>query len=137
MIVALRLCTDRKLSVLVHLWEYFSSMVIINKEFFCKVFIYAGISVVSVIIILSQNQSISFELSKNFAMYSFYMALKYTLCWIIIMFRDLGNIVHVSVSSFFCMIAIYEDTPFFCSFHIYLYNTYYMASSVMDIRCLL
>ena len=28
---------------------------------------------------LSKNKSISFELSKNFAMYSFYVALKYAL----------------------------------------------------------
>ena len=67
-------------------------------------------------------------------MYSFYMALKYALHWIVIVFRDLGNVVHIGVSSTFCTIATYEDTPFFCSFCIYLYDTYYVAGSVMDIR---
>ena len=43
-------------------------------------------------------------------MYSFYMALKYILYWILTMFRDLGNIVHFGMSSSFCMIAKYEDT---------------------------
>ena len=70
-------------------------------------------------------------------MYSLYMALKYALRWIVIVFRDLGNVVRVSVSSIFCTIANYEDSPFFCSFHIYLYDTYYAASSVMDIRRIL
>ena len=46
-------------------------------------------------------------------MYSFYMALKYALYWIVIVFRDSGNIVHISVSSTFCTTATYEDTPFF------------------------
>ena len=41
------------------------------------------------------------------------MALKYTLFWRVIAFRDLSNIVRVSMSSTFCMIATYEDTPFF------------------------
>ena len=67
-------------------------------------------------------------------MYLFYVVVKYTLYWIVIAFRDLGNVVCVSMSSAFCMIAMYEDTPFFCSFCIYLYNTYYVAGSIMDIR---
>ena len=50
------------------------------------------------------------------------------------MFRDLGNVRHVGMSSTFHMIATYEDTPFFGSFCIYLYDTYYTASSVMNIR---
>ena len=62
------------------------------------------------------------------------MALKYALHWIVIAFRELGNVVRVNVSSTFCMIAIYDGTPYFCNFCIYLYDTYYVASSVMDIR---
>ena len=67
-------------------------------------------------------------------MYSVYMVLKYALHWIIIMFRDLGNVVHFGVSSTFHTIATYEDILFFYSFYIYLYDTYYAAGSVMDIR---
>ena len=63
------------------------------------------------------------------------MVLKYTLHWIVIAFRELGNVVHVNVSSTFRTIAMYDGTPYFCSFCIYLYDTYYVASSVMDIRC--
>ena len=48
-------------------------------------------------------------------MYSFYVVLKYTLHWIVITFRDSGNVVRVGISSNFCTIATYEDTPFFCS----------------------
>ena len=63
------------------------------------------------------------------------MALKYTLHWIVIAFRESGNVMHVNVSSTFRTIATYDGTPYFYSFHIYLYNTYYVASSIMDIRC--
>ena len=64
------------------------------------------------------------------------MALKYALHWIVIAFRELGNVVHANVSSTFRMIATYDGTPyFFCSFHIYLYDTYYMTGSIIDIRC--
>ena len=65
------------------------------------------------------------------------MALKYALHWIVIAFRESGNIVHVNVSSTFRIIAIYDVTPNFCSFCIYLYDTYYVAGSVIDIRCVL
>ena len=67
-------------------------------------------------------------------MYLFYVVVKYTLRWIVIAFRDLGKVVCVGVSSTFCTIATYEDNPFFCSFCFYLYDTYYVAGSVMDIR---
>ena len=70
-------------------------------------------------------------------MYKFYMALKYALHWIAIAFRELGNVVHVNVPSTFCTIAMYDGTPYFCSFRIYLYDTYYTAGSVMDIRRIL
>ena len=50
------------------------------------------------------------------------------------MFRELGNVVHANISSTFHTIAMYDGTPYFYSFHIYLYDTYYAASSVMDIR---
>ena len=62
------------------------------------------------------------------------MALKYALHWIVIVFRELGNVVHVNVSSTFCTIATYDGTPYFCSFYIYLYDTYYAAGSIIDIR---
>ena len=62
------------------------------------------------------------------------MALKYALHWIVIVFRELGNVVHVNVSSIFRTIAMYDGTPYFCSCHIYFYDTYYAAGSVMDIR---
>ena len=62
------------------------------------------------------------------------MALKYALHWIVIAFRESGNVVHVNVSSDFRMIATYDGTPYFCSFCIYLYDTYYVAGSIMDIR---
>ena len=62
------------------------------------------------------------------------MGLKYALNWIVIMFRELGNVVCVNMSSTFCTIAMYDGTPYFCSFCIYLYDTNYMAGSVMDIR---
>ena len=65
------------------------------------------------------------------------MVLKYALHWIVIAFRELGNIVRVNMSSNFCTIAIYDDTPYFCSFRIYLYDTYSVAGSIMDIRCVL
>ena len=62
------------------------------------------------------------------------MALKYTIHWIVIAFRESGNVVRVNMSSTFRTIATYDGTPYFCSFHIYLYDTYYMAGSVIDIR---
>ena len=61
------------------------------------------------------------------------MAFKYALRWIVITFIELGNVVHANVSSIFRMIATYDGTPYFCNFCIYLYDTYYVASSVMDI----
>ena len=63
------------------------------------------------------------------------MALKYALHWIVIAFIELGNVVRANVSSIFHTIATYDGTPYFCNFFIYLYDTYYMAGSVMDIRC--
>ena len=62
------------------------------------------------------------------------MVLKYALYWIVMVFRELGNVAHANVSSTFHMIARYDGTPYFCSFHIYLYDTYYAAGLVMDIR---
>ena len=62
------------------------------------------------------------------------MALKYALHWIVIAFIVLGNVVHANMSSIFCTIAMYDGTPYFCNFRIYLYDTYYLAGSVMDIR---
>ena len=52
-----------------------------------------------------------------------------------IMFKDSGNIVCNGMFSTYHMIATYEGTPFLCSFFIYLYDTCYVASLVMDIRC--
>ena len=65
------------------------------------------------------------------------MVLKYALHWIVIAFRELGSVVHVDVSSTFFTIATYDGTPYFCNFHICLYDTYYVAGSIMDIRCVL
>ena len=46
-IVALWLCTDRKLSALVHLWKRFSSMDVINKEIILEgIHLYQNISTV-------------------------------------------------------------------------------------------
>ena len=63
------------------------------------------------------------------------MALKYALRWIVIAFIELGNMVCANVSSIFHMIATYDGTPYFCNFRIYLYDTNYVAGSVIDIRC--
>ena len=41
--------------------------------------------------------------------------------------------VHAIVSSIFRTIATYDGTPYFYNFGIYLYDTYYMAGSLMDI----
>ena len=76
----------------------------------------------------------SLELSRNFTMYYFYMALKYALHWIVITFIESGSMVHANVSSIFHTIAMYDGTPYFCNFCIYLYDTNYAAGSVMDIR---
>ena len=65
------------------------------------------------------------------------MALKYTLHWIVIAFIESGNVVHANVFSIFHTIATYDGTLYFCNFRIYLYDTYYVAGSVMDIRCVL
>ena len=62
------------------------------------------------------------------------MALKYALHWIVIAFRELGSVVRANVSSTFCMIAMYDGSPYFCNFRIYLYDTYYASGSIMDIR---
>ena len=70
-------------------------------------------------------------------MYSLYVVLKYALHWMVITFKNSGNIVHKGLSSIFHMIAIYEGTPYFCSFYINLYDTCYMASSVRDISHIL
>ena len=67
-------------------------------------------------------------------MYSLHMVVKYILHYIIIMFRDSGNIVCNDVSSTYNMIAIYNCSPFIFSFLICLYDIYYMSSSVMDIK---
>ena len=50
------------------------------------------------------------------------------------MFIESGNMECANVSSIFHMIAMYDGTPYFCNFCIYLYDTYYAAGSVMDIR---
>ena len=60
--------------------------------------------------------------------------LKYALRWIAIAFRELGNVVHANVSPTFHTIAMYNGTPYFCNFCIYLYDTYYTVGSVLDIR---
>ena len=67
--------------------------------------------------------------------YLLYVALKYALHWTVIAFKDSGNVVSNGMSSTCHMIAIYEGTPYLCSFLIYLYDACYMASSVMNIRC--
>ena len=67
-------------------------------------------------------------------MYLLYVASKYALHWMVIMFKDSGNIVYNGVSSTYRTIATYEGTPYLCSFLIYLYNTCYVAGLVMDIR---
>ena len=46
-------------------------------------------------------------------MYLLYMTVKYTLHWMVIIFKDCGDVVHNSVSSTYCTIAIYEGTLFF------------------------
>ena len=73
-------------------------------------------------------------MSKNFAMYSLYVMVKYTLHWMVIVFRDSGDIICNNISSTYHTIAIYEGTPYLYSFLIYLYNTCYMAGLVMDIQ---
>ena len=70
-------------------------------------------------------------------MYLFYIVVKYTLHWVVITFKDFGSIVYNDVFSTCHMIAIYEGTPDLYSFFIYLYNTCYVARSVVDIRCVL
>ena len=67
-------------------------------------------------------------------MYSLYVVVKYALYYIVITLRDFGDVICNNMSSTYRMIAMYDGTPFLCSFLIYLYNTYYMAGSVMDIR---
>ena len=67
-------------------------------------------------------------------MYYFYVVLKYTLHWIVIAFIESGNMARTNVSSIFHTITTYDGTPYFCNFLIYLYDTYYVASSTMDIR---
>ena len=69
--------------------------------------------------------------------YSLYMTVKYALHWMVITFKDSGDVIHNGASSTYHMIATYKGTPFLCSFLIYLYNTCYMAGSVMGIRCVL
>ena len=66
-------------------------------------------------------------------MCTLYMTVKYALHWMVIVFKDSGDITCNSMSSTCCMIAIYEGTPYLCSFLIYLYDTCYAAGSVMDI----
>ena len=68
-------------------------------------------------------------------MYLLYIVVKDTLYYIVIAFRDSGDVVHNNMSYTYCTIAIYDGTPFLCSFLVCLYNTYYMAAPVMDIRC--
>ena len=51
-------------------------------------------------------------------------------------FRELDNIVCINVSSTFRTIVMYDGTPYFYSFRIYLYDTYYVASSIMDMMCI-
>ena len=70
-------------------------------------------------------------------MYSLYIVLKYALHWMVIMFKDTGEIICNGISSIYHMISIYEGTPYLCSFLIYLYYTYNAASLVIDIRCVL
>ena len=67
-------------------------------------------------------------------MYSLYVLVKYVLHWIVIMFKDFGNIICNIMSYTHCIMAKYKGTPYFCSFLIYLYDTCYPASSVMDIK---
>ena len=74
-----------------------------------------------------------FALSKNFAMYLLYVVVKYALHCIVIMFRVFGDVVHNDISYTCHTIAIYDGTSFLYSFFICLCNTYYMASSVIDI----
>ena len=74
------------------------------------------------------------EFSKNFAMYLLYMVLKLALHWMVIVFKDSSNVVCNGLSSTYRMIAIYKGTPYLYSFLIYLYNTFYAAGLVMDIR---
>ena len=77
----------------------------------------------------------SFKLSRNFANVLILRGVKVHImldshC----MFIELGNVVRANMSSILCTIAMYDGTPYFCNFHIYLYDTYYVAGSVMDIR---
>ena len=67
-------------------------------------------------------------------MYLLYMMVEYALDWMVIAFKDSGDVVCNGVSSTYHMIATYEAIPFLCSFFIYLYNTYYAAGLVIDIR---
>ena len=45
-------------------------------------------------------------------MYSLYMMVKYILYWMVIVFKDLGDVIHNSVSSTYHMIAIYKGIPY-------------------------
>ena len=133
--MALWLGTNRKLSILVHPWKHYSPTKIINKEKKnWEVFIYIGTSVWSVIPMLSWNLSRSFVLSGSFALYSLYIEVKYSLHLISMVFKDSSDAVQNDISYTYHMTAIYDGSPFFCSFLSCLYNTYYIASLVIDIR---
>ena len=67
-------------------------------------------------------------------MYSLYMAVKDALHWIAIIFRDFSNIIYKNMSFTCYIVAMQNDTPFLFSLLIYLYDTYYAAGLVMDIR---
>ena len=70
-------------------------------------------------------------------MYSLYVTVKCALHWMVIMFKDYGDVVHNDVISTYHKIAIYEGTPYLCCFLIYLYETCYAVSLVINIRCVL
>ena len=67
-------------------------------------------------------------------MYSLYVVGKYALYWMVIAFKNSGDVVRNGVYSIYHTIATYEGTSYHCSFFIYLYGTCYVASLVMDIR---
>ena len=66
-----------------------------------------------------------------------YMVVKYTLCYIVIAFRDSGDVVRNIISYTYHIIAIYNSIPLLYSFLICLYDTYYAASLMIDIRLVL
>ena len=67
-------------------------------------------------------------------MYLLYMMVKYVFFWIVITFKDSGDIICNNMSYTYHMIAKYEGNAYLASILIYLYNTCYVSGLVMDKR---